>query len=323
MNKFYEFFFDYLNNNDIKNIIQTGDIFDIRKLVHFQTIQWTNENFFKKIKDNNIKLFVISGNHDCVFRNTNEINSVRLLCPVTTVVVDMLPETITIDSTRIDLYPWINPENLAPSLKFANESTSKYAVGHFEFSGFPMHPGTIAEKGMNHKSFSNYEQVFSGHFHTVSQKDNIQYTGTPCQMNWSDWNDPKGFWVLDTVTGKKEFVRNPFTLFEKISYFEGMAYDFGQVKDKYVKIVIVESKNQKKFDAFLQNVSMNQPHDVKVIEASVLEAVATAVGVTDLVTTNQMLATVIDNMEVDLDKSKLKNFVLELYSEAMAINNAL
>ena len=62
---------------------------------------------------------------------------------------------------------------------------------------------------------------------------------------------------------------------------------------------------------------------MKVIEASIQDAVATAVGVTDLVSTNQMIAAVIDNMELDVDKTKLKNFVLDLYSEAMAINNAL
>lgn len=323
MEKSYAFFFDYLNQHNIKTIVQEGDLYDDRKVVYFNTLYRFNDYFIKPLETHGIDMYVIAGNHDVVHRNTNRINSVRLLKTKRMHVVDMVPETISLGSVKMDLYPWINTENYDASMAFCRESTSQYACGHFEFAQFPMHPGSIAEKGMSHELFGKYEEVYSGHYHTISQKDNVLYTGTPCQLNWSDWNDPKGFWILDTETGKREFIQNPYTLFEKISYVEGMTYDFNNVTDKYVKIVILESKNQKKFDAFLDNVNLKKPHDVKVIEASIQDAVATAVGVTDLVSTNQMIATVIDNMELDVDKTKLKNFILELYSEAMAINNAL
>lgn len=321
--KFYEFFFEYLDKQKIKTLVQLGDLFHVRKLVHFTTIDWANVNFFAPIKKQNIDFYVISGNHDCVFRNSNKINSVKLLCPKDTTVVDMLPQTVLLGSKTFDLYPWINSENLNDSVKFAKESSSDYAIGHFEFAGFPMHPGTIAETGMNHSLFANYEQVFSGHFHTVSQKNNILYTGTPYEMSWSDWNDPKGFWILDTETGIKEFIRNPYTLFEKISYTDGITYDFTQVNEKYVKIVVADKADQKKFDAFVDSVNFNNPYDVKIIESSVVGVVSDAVKVTDLVSTQQMLTTVIDNMDIQLDKVKLKQLVLELHAEAMVLNNTV
>ena len=321
--KFYAFFFDTLQKRKIENLIQEGDLFDYRKEVHFNTLHRSKQYFFNHIAENNIEMFCIAGNHDTVHKNTNRINSVRLLTSLDTGVVDMLPQTILLGSKTFDLYPWINSENIDASLKFCQESKSDYAIGHFEFADFPMHPGTMAEAGMNHSLFANYEQVFSGHYHTISQKDNILYTGTPCELNWSDWNDPKGFWILDTETGSKEFVQNPFTLFEKISYVEGMSYDFDHVKEKYVKIIVVTKQDQKKFDAFVDKVNRNNPHDVKIVESSILDAVATAVGVTDLVSTQQMISTVIDNMDIDLDKIKLKSHVLELYAEAMAINNSM
>jgi DNA repair exonuclease SbcCD nuclease subunit len=315
--KFYKYFFDYLDKNNIKTIIQTGDMFDQRKDVHFHTIKWTNENFFAPIDDQNISLYAISGNHDSVFKNTNEINSVRLLCPKDTVVVDMLPKTILLGSAEFDLYPWINVENFEASLEFAKKSTSEYAVGHFEFANFPMHPGTIAETGMNHSLFSNYEQVFSGHYHCVSERDNVLYTGTPCELTWSDCDDPKGFWVLDTETGKREYIRNPYTLFEKISYVDGISYDFTRVKEKYIKIVVVSKTDQKAFDKFLDNVNHNQPHDVKIIESSIVTSVADAIDVTTLETTHSMISNVIDNLDTSVDKVKLKHRILELYAEAM------
>lgn len=321
--KFYGFFFDLLEKKKIDVIIQEGDLFDYRKEIHFNTMYRAKEYFFDKLTSLNIQMITLAGNHDVLYKNTNRINSVRLMATKQMRVVDMLPETILIGSKTFDLYPWINPENLDASLKFAKESKSDYAVGHFEFVDFPMHPGTVATSGMKHSLFSNYEHVYSGHYHTVSQKDNILYTGTPCELNWSDCGDPKGFWILDTETGLREFIRNPYNLFEKISYIEGMPYDFTQVTEKYVKIVVADKTDQKKFDAFVDKVNKNSPHDVKIIESSVLQTVSEAVTVTDLVTTHQMISNVIDNMDTQLDKVKLKQAVLELYAEAMAINNEL
>lgn len=309
--------------NSIETIVQLGDLYDRRRDVSFATIKWVTDNFYSQIKLQDINLYVIAGNHDILWKHSSRINSVSLLCPDTTKVVDIEPETVIINNTAIDFYPWINQENLEASLKLAKESKSKFAVGHFEFAKFPMHPGTIAETGMNHKLFSGYEQVFSGHYHTISLRDSILYTGTPYETSWSDWNDPKGFWILDTITGEKEFIKNPYTLFEKISYVEDMKYDFTQVSEKYVKIIIVDKKSQKKFDSFLDNVNLNKPHDVKIIESNFKETVDSAVTLTDLVSTNQMIVDVIDNMELELDKVKLKNGILELYSEAMTINNSL
>jgi hypothetical protein len=321
MEKFYDFFFNYLEEHDyIEHIIQLGDLYDDRKFVYFNTLDRCRKYFFDRIPKS-VELTVFCGNHDVLFKNTNRISSVNLLRTNKMKIIDTQPKTILIDGTPIDFFPWINAENLDDSVRFARESSSKYAMGHFEFAGFPMHPGTVADHGMSHKLFKKYEQVFSGHYHTVSQKDNILYTGIPYELTWSDLDDPKGFWVFDTDTGEKEYIRNPHTLFLKISYVEGMKFDFKTVK--YVKIVVVDKVNQKVFDKFLDNVSINQPHDVRVIESSFSSVVSEAVDVTNVVSTHQMISSVIDNMEIDLDKIKLKNYVLQYYQEAMAIDNSI
>ena len=323
MKKFYVLLFRYLEKHDIKHLVQAGDLYDQRKDVHFYTIQWAKENFFAEIDRLDINLTVIAGNHDCVFKNHNRLNSISLLCPDNTTIVDTEPRTVEVGGVSFDLYPWINPENLDQSLRFAADSTSKYALGHFEFGGFPMHPGAICDHGLNYKSFSKYDEVFSGHFHTLSQKDNIQFLSTPYEMSWSDCGDPKGFWILDTETGAKEFIRNPYTLFERINYVDDLTYDFSNATDKYIKINIIEKLDQKKFDIFFDNIKLNRPYDVKINEHSFTEAVAEAVDSTTLVTTNQMISNVIDNLDTSLDRAKLKNYVLEFYSEAMTINNQL
>jgi len=323
--KFYGFFFDYLHKKNITHLIQEGDLFDIRKEVQFNTIYRSKEYFFDKLDMYGISMYVIAGNHDVLHKNTNRINSINSLLGDNERihVIDMVPQTIPFGDAAIDLFPWINQENLDTSLKFAADSKSKFAVGHFEFANFPMHPGTMAETGMNHASFSTYQKVFSGHYHTISQKDNILYTGTPCELNWSDCSDPKGFWILDTDSGEVEHIRNPYTLFEKIAYVEGMVYDFAQVTDKYVKIVVLDKKDQKKFDKFVDNINHNQPFDVKINDAGIPASVDTAVDMTTLASTHNMIADVIDNLDTPVDKSKLKHFVLDLYAEALELTKTL
>lgn len=322
----FKFLFDYIDaHDDIAEIIQTGDLFDYRREVHFNTLHRAQKYFFDRINERNMKLSVISGNHDCLFKNTNRINSVRILMDDWVKVVDMKPETCIIAGMAVDLYPWINSENFEECKQFAQTSKSTVAVGHFEFAHFLLHPGTMAESGTDHKIFSRYETVFSGHYHTQSKRDNIVYTGTPYELTWVDCNDPKGFWVYDTMSGEYEFVRNPNTLFEKIDYVDDLVYDFSQSTNKYVKIVVADKVSQKKFDDFVFNLWMAKPHDVKIIESSVVEAVATAVSSNkiDMISTQNVIETVIDSIETPLDKNILKQRIMAKYQEALSITNSL
>jgi DNA repair exonuclease SbcCD nuclease subunit len=325
--KSFNFLFNYIDQDpDIKSIVQTGDLFDYRREVHFNTLHKSKQYFFDKIQERNLKLFVISGNHDSLFKNTNKINSVRLIVGNQATVVDMHPETHNIVGADVDLYPWINTENFEECKKFAEQSTSETAIGHFEFAHFPLHPGTMAESGLNHTIFKNYKTVFSGHYHTQSKRDNIVYTGTPYELTWVDYNDPKGFWIYDTITDTYEFIKNPHNIFEKIDYVDKTAstYNFTDATDKYVKIVVNDKVSQKKFDEFILNIWVAKPHDVKVIEASVIEAVAEAVGTkVDMVSTQSIIESVIDALDTPLDLSILKQKVLAKYQEALAITNSL
>lgn len=319
--KFFDFFFKTLEEQEIKTIFQTGDLYDIRKEVQFTTLYYSREYFFSKLEEHEILMYCIAGNHDAVYKNTNIINSVSLLKTDNMVVVDVYPKTISIDGKTIDLYPWINQENKDVSLELARDSTSNYAIGHFEFDKFPMYPGSMANSGMNHSIFENYERVFSGHYHTISEKGNVHYLGTPYEMTWGDCDDPKGFYIMETDTGATEFIRNPYTLFEKISYTDAIKYDFPRVSDKYIKLVVADKKDQKKFDKFVDNINLNNPIDLKIIESSITESVADAVENTAIVVSTQnMIEGVVDSIDTNLDKEKLKQYVVSTYAEAISLS---
>lgn len=318
--------FEYAKENSIETFIQTGDMFDYRREVHFTTIYRTHEYFFSRLTEAGITLYVISGNHDSTFKNTNRVNSVRsLVSHMSNVhVIDMEPKTVSIGSDTVDLYPWINTENISTSLEYAKHNRSKVAVGHFEFADFPLYPGNIADHGMDHKQFLNYDLVLSGHYHTRSAKDNVIYTGTPYELTWGDWNDPKGFWILDTSSLKVEFIRNPNTLHTKLEYSDGCDYDPSFVTEHYVKLVVQTKTNQKKFDAFVEKLSSLRPHELKIIEASITEDIAKAVGsdTVDSISTRSIVESVIENLETPLDRSILKQKIMTIFTEAEQLANS-
>jgi metallophosphoesterase superfamily enzyme len=78
--KFYsEFFFPFLQRNNIKTIVELGDLFDRRKYINFDSLSRSLEYWFDPIKKANIDLHCIVGNHDIYYKNTNRINSPNLL----------------------------------------------------------------------------------------------------------------------------------------------------------------------------------------------------------------------------------------------------
>jgi hypothetical protein len=148
------------------------------------------------------------------------------------------PAKVTIDGVDIDIVPWICADNEVQIAEFMKNSTSEICFGHFEIAGFEMDRGNVCESGIDKQSLSKYDVVLTGHFHHKSTDGNITYVGTPYEMTWADWNDPKGFHIFDTNTRDMEFIQNPFAMFHKVSYDDGTStfedwkkYDFDKLKE--------------------------------------------------------------------------------------------
>jgi len=63
--KFYDnVFFPKLEEIGIKELLILGDTFDRRKYVNFYSLQRTKQMFFDKLKEKNIKIYMLAGNHD-------------------------------------------------------------------------------------------------------------------------------------------------------------------------------------------------------------------------------------------------------------------
>ena len=323
--KFYsEVFIPYCKENDIRLVFQLGDLFDRRKFINFNSLSECKRYFFDALEDNNIQLITLLGNHDIYWKESLQVSSSGLILgEYQNILLIDGPFTYTIDRTTIDLIPWICKENEAEVFEFIDKSQSDLCFGHFEIAGFPMYKGMTAEEGLSHDMFAKYERVLSGHYHTRSKAENIEYIGTPYEMTWQDAYDPRGFSVFDTQTRQLDFILNPFTIHTKLTYDDSKEVEMpSDLKDKYVKVVVVHKGDLYKFDQFITKVYDLDPAEVKIIEdlSEFNEGVVS--DQINLEDTMSILDNYIDSVQTDEDKEAIKKVMKELYIEALNVEVA-
>lgn len=329
--KFYtEVFFPYCRQHGIGTVVQLGDLFDRRKYINFNTLASAKDYFFNPLEKDGMTLYALIGNHDIFYRNTLSINSPSLvLQEYQNIHLIDRPASIPFDSLTVDIIPWICEENEKEILEFVENSKNGWCFGHLELQGFEMDRNNFCYHGMDASTFAKYEQVISGHFHHKSQRDNILYTGVPYQMTWADWNDPKGFHVLDTETRKLEFVQNPHEIYTKILYNDDDLYfdevqnnDYSAFTGKYVKVVVEKKNNGFLFETLIECLTKANPYDVTIVEdfsdAAIIEEGETIDQADD---TLSIIDKVVEGLEVELEKPKLKSVLRDVYNEALALES--
>ena len=325
---FYQFyegvFFPYLQQNGIKHCIHLGDLMDRRKYVSYRILKDFRERFIQPFLHLEIDLHILVGNHDIYFRNTNDVNSLQELLGGKYKNIHIYPEAQEVDfgGFPILMMPWINPQNEIYSFGMMDETKADTMVSHLEVVGFEMHGGHFSESGFDKSQFKKFDTIFSGHYHKKSDDGQIYYLGTPYQMTWSDYNCPKGFHVFDTETRELTRIVNPQKIFEKIYYDDTQEnydiHDVNQYKNKYVKLVVVNKNDLYKFDKFTDRLFKADCHEVKIIE-DFTDLDANTVS-DDILENSQdtmtLLGKYIDDLDVNLDKTKLKTDISKLYHEA-------
>jgi DNA repair exonuclease SbcCD nuclease subunit len=325
--KFYdEVFFPYLIENDIKVVFQMGDLFDRRKFINFNSLYLSRKYFFEKCERLGIKLHTLIGNHDVAYKNTLEVNSPSLLLnEYNNIEIYEEFDTVEFDGVSIDIVPWICDDNVDDIFNRMKESKAQICFGHFEIAGFEMDRGNVCESGIDKQSLSKYDVVLTGHFHHKSTDGNITYVGTPYEMTWADWNDPKGFHIFDTETREMNFVKNTFSMFHKITYDDGKTtfedwkeYDFSKLKECYVKVVVLNKQNPFLFDHVIDSLYKAGVSDLSIVEDFTDVNVDLDQDIIDQAEdTITILSKYIDNLTLDVEPEKLKTLMRELYVEAL------
>ena len=312
-------FFPSLEEHKIDTVIHMGDIFDSRKSIDLQSLEWSKRVVFDPLKKYNV--YAIVGNHDCYYKNTNFVNSPELLLQdYSNIKLYSNATEIEVDNSKILLLPWINSENYEESRNLIDTTDAKVAMGHLELNGFQATRGHVMENGTDIRMFNKFEKVYSGHFHTRSNNGKIYYLGNPYEMYWNDVNDPRGFTIFDTDTLEHTSINNPYKLFYNIYYDDTnyKLFNTTQYLNKIVKVIVRNKSNSKDFEKFIDKLYSSGVQDLKIIENFTL-AESQTFDIDEDENTLSILNRYIDESEIDFDKNLIKDIFQDIYRQACEV----
>ena len=312
-------FFPTLEAEGIDTIIHMGDVFDSRKSIDYYSLEWAKRVVFEPMKK--YKVHAITGNHDCYYKNTNEINSPELLLNDYSNIKTYSKATdINIDGLDILLLPWISTDNFDESLFMMKKSKSKVVMGHLELNGFRAHRGHVMEDGMKIDAFNKFDKVYSGHYHTRSDDGRIFYLGNPYEMFWNDVNDPRGFTLFDTDTLEHTSINNPYKLFYNVYYEDTnhQLFNTTEYENKIVKVIVRKKSSPKEFQKFIDKLYRAGVQDLKIVENfAIVENEDFDIDEDE--NTISILNRYIDEAEIEFDRGVVKGIFRDLYKQACEV----
>lgn len=321
---FTSVFIPTLLDQGIDTVLILGDLFDRRKYISFNTLYRVKKFLFDKLRDENITVHLLVGNHDVAYKNTNRVNSPELLlAEYENVHVYTEPTELMLGEEKVGLVPWINMENDEAAFNFIRDFSGDLLFGHFEINGFEMYRnGGVCHEGIDGSVFSKYEHVFSGHFHEPSFQGNIKYLGSPMQFTWNDYGCSRGFSIFDWDIRDVIYIKNEDEMFHKIIYTDELGKkrkNWNHLKDRVVRIVVKEKTDQHRFDLFIDKIQGQNPYQLDIVDST---DYTIDDGLDDSIVKNEDTLTIvgkyIDSLDLNYDNSKIKNLFRDLYVEALA-----
>ena len=281
-------------------------------------MSWAKDNYYDRLRDMGVKVHTIVGNHTAYYKNTNQVNAVDLLLrEYDNVTVYSEPTEVKLGKLPILFIPWINQENEEKTIKSIEKTASKCAMGHLELQGFRVNRQIVMEHGLDSKLFEKFDRVYSGHYHTRSDNGKIFYLGNPYEIYWTDVNDTRGFTIFDTETLEHTHINNPYRVFHNV-YYENTPineFDFDEYENKIVKVIVRKKSDQIEFEKFIDKLYASNVNDLKIVENFQIQEVED-IGHFESEDTFSILDRYIQESEIELDKSTLKNLIREVYQEA-------
>ena len=323
-------FFPYLYKHKVDTVCHLGDLVDRRKYINFNTALRLRQDFLTPLFERNIVLHIIAGNHDTYFKNTNRVNALRELVDDRYSdqfkIYDQIPREVEFDNLTVLMLPWICDENRNVSLHKIKTTPSQIIMGHLELAGFEMYRGSIVSHGDDRSLFDRFDSVLSGHYHHRSSDGTIHYLGSHAEFTWSDYDDPRGFHILDTETRDLTFIENPYKMFDKVWYDdvtigrEPEGIDLSLLKDKIIKIIVTNKTDPYKFDMFISQIEKVGVIDMQIVEDHLNLGIEEDSDIlNEAESTIDIFKKYINGFELNVNKQKLQDKVIDLYQEALTI----
>lgn len=171
-----------------------GDFFHNRSTINNNTLHY-GIKIIERLSQSFEKVYHIVGNHDAFYRANLSVHSVEW--------AKHLPNVTIIDKWfeegNVVMAPWL----VGDDWKELQHKQGKYLLSHLELPHFILNAmiemPDHGELQVTH--VSQFDYVFSGHFHKRQQKGNVIYIGNAFPHNFSDvGDDARGMMILEWGT---------------------------------------------------------------------------------------------------------------------------
>lgn len=238
---------------DIHRIFVLGDFFHDRRKLSVKTIISTYK-IADILASLNLQTYMIVGNHDSLYKNKVEPTSLKLFSQFSNIHIISAIDAIE----NIVMVPWIWVEDVLGSISYREDSKNMYVFGHFDIKEFKMNNTYVSKEGIEPSYFSKFKKVYTGHFHTPSEKQNIKYLGSPIQHTFHDEGSPRGFYIFDNEEGTDEFIE--FTDAPKfVTINTDVSLDTYDIEGNFVRLKFVEDYGTKKNNEIIESIQSRKP----------------------------------------------------------------
>ena len=237
---YIDWFVKKCEENQIDVVIFAGDWFNNRTSIGLITSNIAY-SCLKKIASK-FPTLIILGNHDTAFKTSVDVNSIKAYGEMTNVYVIEKFTDIMIGNKRFALCPWSTEVNKVTGYDFA--------VGHVEFSGAIRHDGCAEEEIKVYEMkdlFNMAPLVFMGHYHIrkeyYGETSKILTIGSALELDWGDYGNEKGFYVLNLDSRSYELIKNNVSPIHFKYYWSKLLnkeqiITTEQIKGNFLKLVV-------------------------------------------------------------------------------------
>lgn len=188
---FVDWFIEKAKLENCETCFFLGDWHHHRASINIQSLA-VSIKLLEKLNQNFKKIYFIPGNHDLYYRDKRDIHSVEWAkhLPNIQIINDFYKEG------DVTISPWLVQEDYKKLKKY----NSTYLFGHLELPYFYMNAMVeMPDHGeINENHLTQFDKVFSGHFHKRQSRKNIWYIGNAFPHNYADaGDDARGMMVLE------------------------------------------------------------------------------------------------------------------------------
>ena len=249
----------------IKNAVILGDFLNSRDKIDSLALN-TAVDILDKFNEHGIKVYLLLGNHEKYNKSVDfRVNSIKVFKKHAKVVDKF--KVIEFDTYNFILVPYIDEKDIFESIvnkvsASLNKDKKNILLLHQPIFGAIVNDASNTRDYGNCSPFlfSNFNYVFSGHYHTYQTFDNVTYVGSPVQLNHGEESGQKGVTIVDFDQNNSiEFVVNP-----KYQKYVTTSDTNCNVEGKFVRFYADNTKSSDEINEVIKKFIAAGAKDVKV-----------------------------------------------------------